>query len=158
MPKNKLREGIAVSLDKSQGHLDCSELLIKNNFLDNAVDTIELAIEEFGRAVYLRERLQAGLDSIENDIEKNHWLKYNKAFSLLPSELKVIFEITISPMYPVNYFPNMRGTISPFTRPNAIFTIYDEKTQVWRNGIMADGEKLMHIVKEIREYIIVFKF
>ena len=60
--------------------------------------------------------------------------------------------------FPKGYFPIMRETISPYTRPNAIFTYYDEKTQNWQSGIMVDREKLMHMVNEIREYIVKFKF
>lgn len=94
IPKAKIQTGIAISLVKAQHHLDCSELLIKNNFLYNAVDSIEFAVEEFGRAVYLRERLQSGLETIESVLETNHWLKYDRAFTVLPTELKVIWEKT----------------------------------------------------------------
>jgi hypothetical protein len=163
IPKEKIQDGIAISLDKSQRHLDCSELLIEKGFLENAVDTVEHAIEEFGRAVYLRERKEAGLESIEIALEKDHWLKYNKAFSVLPQELKTIWENTISPAslpeaYTFTGSPLNKETISPDTRPDAIFTYYNEKTQSWQNGIMADKEKMMYIVNEMREYIVKFKF
>lgn len=143
--------------------MDSAELLIGNNFLDSAVDSIEFAIEEFGRAVYLRERLHTGLETIENALERNHWLKYDKAFSVLPKDLKTIWESTINPLFPAKYFPKgyfptARETISPYTRLNAIFTNYDEKTQTWQSGIKADRRKLMAIVNRVREYIRLFSF
>lgn len=142
--KIKIEEGIRISLEKSTKHLDAAEVLISNNLLDNAVASIEFAIEEFGRAVYLRERLQRGSETIERALETDHWLKYNKAFSLLLTDIKIIWENTIS-WFPENYFPKgywqiRKETISPFTRLNAIFTYIDEKAQTWHNGINADGK------------------
>jgi hypothetical protein len=159
IPQERIQQGIYISLSTAQRHLDCSVLLIENNFLENAIEPIEFAIEEFGRAVYLRERLEKGLETIENALETNHWIKYDKAFSVLPSDLKTVWENTISPMLPeayvqTGYYPIEKETISPVTRTNAIFTRYDEKTQSWQNGIMVDKERLKKIVTEIREYIL----
>lgn len=167
--KTKIEEGIAISLKKAVRHLDAAEVLINNNFLDNAVASIEFAIEEFGRAVYLRERLQMGSETIERSLETDHWLKYNKAFFVLPTDLKTIWESTIfgafpKGWWPKNYWPKgwwgeriVKEAISPFTRLNAIFTYFDEKTQTWHNGINADGKKLMSIINALREYIGDFK-
>jgi len=158
IPKAKIEEGIKFSLQKAEEHLAAAEILIKNNFLDNAVDAIEFAIEEFGRAVYLKKRFHKNLETIETALEKNHWLKYNEAFSVLPKSLKTVWEGTINPLFPANYFPKgyfpiVKETISPYTRLNAIFTYYDEKTQSWRSGIRTDKEKLMSIVEEIKRHI-----
>ena len=164
IPKTKLEEGIAISLEKAAKHLDAAEVLINNNLLDNAVASIEFAIEEFGRAIYLRERLQIGSETIEKAVETDHWLKYNKAFSVLPTGIKTIWEDTIFGAFPKgfwgNFFPKgfwgegiVKETISPLTRLNAIFTYFDEKTQTWHNGINADGKKLVAIVNALRERI-----
>jgi len=161
--KAKIEEGIVISLHTAKKHLDAAELLINNNFLDNAVNSIEFAIEEFGRAVYLRERLDNGLETIEKALEKDHWLKYNKAFSVLSLELKTIWESTINLSFPTRYFPKgflptVKETISPYTRLNAIFTYYNEETQTWQSGVKTDGKKLMAIVNEIRDNILLFPF
>jgi exonuclease VII small subunit len=79
--EKKIKEGILISINKAKQHLDAAELLINGNFLDDAIAAIEFAIEEFGRAVYLKERLDKGLETIEGALDKNHWLKYDKAFS-----------------------------------------------------------------------------
>jgi len=163
--KEKLKEGITVSLKKCTKHIDGAETLINNDFLDDAIALIEFAIEDFGRAVYLRERLQTDLETIEKSLETDHWLKYNKAFSVLPLELKTIWENTISNFpkghFPTNYFPKghfpiMKGTISPSTRLEAIFPYYDDKTQTWRSGINADREMLKTIVEKLRENVKAF--
>lgn len=165
IPRAKIEEGITISLEKSAKHLDAAEVLIDNNFLDNAVASIEFAIEEFGRAVYLRERLQKGSETIEKRLETDHWLKYNKAFSVLPTELKTIWEKTFGGFFPKGWWPKgywpegywgestRKEIVSPFTRLNAIFTYFDEKTQTWHSGIETDGVKLMAVVNALRGYI-----
>lgn len=159
--KEKIEEGIRISLRKSLEHLDGAEALISKNLLNDAVALIEFAIEEFGRAVYLRERQQRGIETIENSLEINHYLKYDKAFSVLSTNLKTIWESTITPIFPIDSFPDgypIKETISPLTRLNATFTYFDERTQHWRNGIKADITKLKSVVDELRKNIETFKF
>jgi len=159
--RTKIEEGIKVSQEKSIRHLDAAEMLIYNDFLDNAVASIEFAIEEFGRAVYLRERLHLGLETIEKSLETDHSLKYNKAFSILPTELKTIWQgFTPFPKgtWHENYWPRgfwggKKETISHSARLNAIFTRFDEKTQTWYSGINTDKRKLEDIVNKLKEYI-----
>ena len=161
--QDKLREGIAISLDNSLKHLDGVEALVEKDLLDCAVILIGFAIEEFGRAVYLRERLQLGKDTIEQSIQigkKAHYLKYEKAFSLLPKKLETIWSFS-NPLLHMTYFPFFpykKEVISPSTRLKPIYLHFDEKTQTWQRGILADKEKLKGIVNEIKEYIAKFKF
>jgi len=167
IPEAKIKEGIAISLRTAKMHLDSAELLIRNDFSGNAVVLLEFAIEEFGRAVYLRERLHNGLETIESALQTNHSLKYDKAFSVLPKDLKTIWENTIGwfpkGWFPANYFPRgywpiLKETISPDTRLDATFTDYDEKTQTWQSGIKTDGKRLMTIVNIIGEHIRFFSY
>jgi hypothetical protein len=51
-----------------------------------------------------------------------------------------------------------KETISPSTRLKPVYLHFDEKTQTWQRGIMADKEKLKLIVSEMKEYIVKFKF
>jgi hypothetical protein len=165
IPKTKLEEGITISLKRASKHLDGAEVLISNDLPDDAVALVEFAIEEFGRAVYLRERLEKGLDSIEKAIERDHLHKYNKAFSVLPAELKTIWKDTLfgyfpKGYWPENYFPEgywgekvIKEKISPSTRLNAIFPYFDENSQSWHDGINVDGNKLLKIIEVLRENI-----
>ena len=145
-------------------------MLIEKDLLDGAVILVGFAIEEFGRAVYLRERLQKGLETIEEAIERSHKLKYDKAFSVLPSELKTIWEKTSSGYWGGGYWAGSywgggywgestkKETISPETRLKPVYLHFDEKTQMWQRGILADKEKLQCIINEIKEYIVKFNF
>jgi hypothetical protein len=158
IPKTKIDEGIGISLKKSLQHLDGAEVLVRQNLLNDAVALIEFAIEEFGRSVYLKERLNSGLEDVEKSLETSHWLKYDKAFSVLPEKLKTIWESTISPQFPPQYFPKgyfpiTKETISPLTRLNAIFPYFDENSQTWHDGIAVDRNKLLEIIEELRENI-----
>ena len=135
--------------------------ILYNDFLDNAVASIEFAIEEFGRAVYLRERLDLGLETIEKSLETDHKLKYDKAFSILPKELKTIWEgFGLFPkgfwpdgFWPKGFWGERYEDISPSARLNTIFTHFDEKTQTWHSGINTDKRKLEDIVYKLREHI-----
>jgi len=48
--------------------------------------------------------------------------------------------------------------ISPQTRLDATFVHFDEHTQEWKKGIQVDPEKLLTIIKRIRENIANFKW
>jgi len=158
--QGKLRDGIAISMDNSLKHLDGVEILIEKDLLDCAVILIGFAIEEFGRAVYLRERLQKGSETIEEVIERSHKLKYDKAFSVLPKELETIWSRSgpLLHMMEFPFFPYKKEVISPSTRLKPIYLHFDEKTQEWQRGILVDKEKLKLIVNEIKDYIVKFVF
>jgi hypothetical protein len=159
IPKDKIQQGIALSLDMAQRHLECSKFLVEKGFHQNAVETIEHAIEEFGRAVYLRERLAKGLETMSSYIETKHFLKYDKAFEVLPEKSKTIWEFPtqLSEGY-INTDISFRYNekITPETRKDVIFLKYNERTKQWQNGIMVDGKKLAAIIEEIKNCILEF--
>jgi hypothetical protein len=160
IPKDKIQQGIAISLETAQRHLDCSKLLVEKGFHQNAVEIVEHAIEEFGRAVYLRKRLAEGLETISSDIETRHLLKYNEAFTVLPSNLKTIWEFPTQPSEAyINADLRFRYNeqITPETRQDVVFIRYNERTNQWQNGLMVDGKKLATVIEEIRNYILEFK-
>ena len=64
----KIAEGIKVSLEKAEEHLTGAEVLIENKNINNAVVLVEFTIEEFGRAVALREKLQERTEDVETDL------------------------------------------------------------------------------------------
>lgn|SRR4030067_2235438 len=167
--QDKLRNGIALSLDSSLKHLDGATALIERNCLDCAVILTWFAIEEFGRAVYLRERLNKRLDTIEEALERNHKLKYEKAFSVLPPELKTIWKETHGGYWGRGDYwgrgywgggywgeSTKMETLSPSTRLKPIYLHFDEKTQNWERGILADKEKLKQIVSRMKDCILEF--
>jgi hypothetical protein len=161
--QDKLRTGIALSLDNSLKHLDGVTALIEKDCLDCAVILTWFAIEEFGRAVYLRERLQKGVNTIEETLERSHKLKYEKAFSVLPTELKTISKDIFGGYWGKGYWGGgywgesaKKETISPETRLKPIYLHFDEKTQQWERGIIADKEKLKQIVSKMKDCILKF--
>jgi len=155
----KIAEGIKVSLDKTEEYLTGALVLIENKNIDNAVALVEFAIEEFGRAVALREKLQERTEDVETDLFTNHAYKYDKAWSVLPIEMKTIYEGSFSPLdfHPAESDAG-REAISPRTRLDATFVNYDKVTQEWKKGIQADPEKLASIISKIREEIANFKW
>ena len=155
----KIAEGIKVSLEKTEEHLTGAEALIKNKNTNNAVVLVEFAIEEFGRAVALREKLQKRSENVETYLFTNHAYKYDKAWSVFPIEMKTIYEGSFSPLdFQPDKFDSRSETISPRTRLDATFVNYDKVTQEWNKGIQADPERLVSIIKKIREEIANFKW
>ena len=160
----KIREGIGHALRKSEEHLSNAELLISKNSLCDAVALIEFSIEEFGRAVALREKLNAGSKDVERSLFSSHDYKYEKAWTVLPEELKTIYEGTFdtavlgeATLGEMALGETVSGvekeTISPRTRLDATFVNYDEHEKEWKVGVPAEKEKLEIIIKGIREHI-----
>jgi len=164
IPLEKLREGIQYSLKKSEEHLVGAEVLIERNLLSGAVALIEFAIEEFGRAQALREKLRKGSEDVERSLFSSHDYKYEKAWTVLPEELKTIYEGTFdtavlgeATLGEMALGETVSGvekeTISPRTRLDATFVNYDEHEKEWKVGVPAEKEKLEIIIKGIREHI-----
>ena len=150
----KTREGIKLALEKCEEHLASAEILTTRDDLSNAAALIEFAIEEFGRAVALIEKLKTGSEEIDRKLFTSHDYKYEKAWTVLSSDLKTVYEGTFDvSAFNKAYFDVGKETISPRTRLDATYVNYDEKNQEWKVGIRADKEKLRSIINGIRESI-----
>jgi AbiV family abortive infection protein len=160
MGPEKICRGLELALKKCEELLSDAETLISkgSGSLNNAVALIEYAIEEFGRAVCLREKLEKGSNEIEAELFKSHEYKYNKAWNVLPPELKTIYEGT----FDVTHFEGTafdvgKETISPRTRLDAIFVNYDKELEEWKVGVRADSETLKRVIEGIREKLKTFR-
>jgi AbiV family abortive infection protein len=179
IPRTKIKEGIDFSLKKSLEHLDGAETLIGKNLLNDSVALIEFAIEEFGRAVILRNMFRNNLETIaEKSKWKSHNHKYEQAFTVLSENLKIIWEETFgiatvgasrSTIGKGRGNPTMgagratvgrsyglktrREMVSDITRCNAIFVDFIEDGQTWQTGIKASIKKLKYIIAELRKNI-----
>jgi AbiV family abortive infection protein len=158
MALEQMLDGIKLALEKCEEHLVDAEVLITRGSLNNAVVLIEFAIEEFGRAVYLKKKFKEGSVDVEAKIFKDHEYKYNMAWYVLPEELKTIYEGTFDVSdFDATDFDVGRETISPKTRLDATFVNYDMISKKWRKGVRADSETLKSIIKAIREKLQSFR-
>lgn len=154
----KIREGIEHALRKSAQHLAGAQACISEDIFDGAIALIEFAVEEFGRAVALREKLETGSEVVEKKLFESHVYKYNKAWTVLPSELKTVYEGSFDvTIFDPAIFDAGKESISPGTRLEAIFVGYNEVTGEWKTGIRANKQKLERLVEAIREHINNFK-
>ena len=155
----KIREGVEHSLEKSTQHLEGAEACLSEDIFDGAVALIEYSVEEFGRAVALREKLETGSEEVERKLFWSHEYKYNKAWTVLPNDLKIIYEGTFATavLGDEAVFEVGKESISPRTRLDAIFVNYDESLDAWKTGIQANKQKLNRIIEGIRGYIVNFK-
>jgi AbiV family abortive infection protein len=182
IPIAKMQEGIDLSLKKSMEHLDGAEALISKKLLNGSVALIEFAIEEFGRAVILRNMFRNNLETIEQKSKwKNHNHKYKEAFTVLSTNLQTIWEKTFPSMVTVGAgiatagasaatigrrtatigrghgLKTKKEMVSHDTRCNAIFVDFVEDTQKWRTGTNASSRKLEYIIGELKGNIKNFK-
>jgi len=159
IPSKKIQEGIEYSLEKSAQHLTGAEACLSKGILDGAVALIEYAVEEFGRAVALREKLETGSEEVERELFSSHEYKYEKAWTVLPQELKTIYEGTFDvAVFDEAVFDVGKESISPRVRLDAIFVNYDETNDKWKIGIRADKHKLKRLIEGIKQCINDFEF
>lgn len=151
IPLAKIEQGIKLALAKCEEHLTSAEILASKSALGNAVESLEFAIEEFGRAVALIEKLKSGSEDVEKKLFNSHDYKYNKAWTVLPTRLKTIYEGSSDPaVFDPKIFDAGKETISPRTRLDATHVSYDEKAQEWTTGVRVDKDKIQQIVDQIR--------
>jgi AbiV family abortive infection protein len=155
---SKIQEGIKLALEKCDEHLASAEILASRGALGSAVVSLEFAIEEFGRAIALIEKYKAGSEDVEKKLFIDHDYKYNKAWTdnkawtVLPTDLKTIYESSFDPaVFDPKIFDVSKETISPRTRLEATHVNYDEKTQKWKVGIRVDRERIQKIIAEINK-------
>lgn len=152
IPLTDLPSGIILALRTSAQKLDDAELLISKESFEDAVILIQFALEEFGKAVVLRENLEKGNEQVGDDVFRNHPYKEDKAWSVLPSDLKTIYEGTFSPQdFSSQDFDTCKETISHKTRINATFV--DWVAGNWKTGIQAEPDKLIRLIKGLRKEI-----
>lgn len=153
IPLDKIKEGIEHSLNKSSQHLEGAEACISIGNLDAAVILLEFAIEEFGRAVVLRENYKASSGEVDSKLERDHNYKYDKAWTVLPPELKHITHGMFDP----NFFdPRMFDTgrqISHSARLEAAFVRYDKTFGKWRTAVQANERLVTRLIDGIRQQI-----
>lgn len=166
--EEKIKKGITLSLEKSSKYLNSIKVLTQNECFDCIAILLYFAIEEFGRAVYLRNRLKEGKKSIEKDLQfgrKGHDLKYEYAFSVLPENLKNIF-IGINPSAEINPFIDMPWSlfglkvqqINPATRLKAGYLNFNENLQDWETDIPISKEIVKETIIEMEKSILSFTF
>lgn len=166
--EEKLKEGIVLSLEKSSKYLNSVKVLANNECMDCIAILLYFAIEEFGRAVYLRKRLQEGKRTIEKALQggkKGHKLKYDNAFSVLPEKLKNIF-FGLNPSAEINPFIDMPWSlfgvkvqqINPSTRLKAVYLNFNEDSQKWETDIPISKVVVEDIIKEMEKAIMSFVF
>ena len=150
----KIRQGVTLSKQKCIEHLSSAELLASNGLANNAVVNLEFAIEEFGRAIALNENLKNSETNVDDNLQKDHLCKYNKAWTVLPVELKTIYEGTFDPVvFDPAIFDTGKETVSPKTRLDATFVNYNQETEEWETGVRANPNKIFEISKQIKASI-----
>lgn len=155
----KIREGIGHALRKSAQHLVGAEACLSIGSLDSAIGLTVFAIEEFGRAVVLRENLETGSEEVDKRINTNHDFKWNKAFTILPRKFKTIHTGGFDPKgFDPVAFDTEDESITHEIRMRAVYVDYDESNDEWITSTRVDKSFLKRAIEGIREHIKNFRF
>jgi AbiV family abortive infection protein len=95
IPKARIQEGIDLCKTNIIDFLNDAKLMIAEKRLNHAYVSIEFAIEEFGKAIMLRESLESSTTDpviVRDSVFKSHKGKSEKAWSVLDSKFKTIYD------------------------------------------------------------------
>jgi AbiV family abortive infection protein len=95
IPKAKIQEGIDLCKSNVVDFLKDAKLIIAEKRLNHAYVMVEFAIEEFGKAILLKEALEQNKSDpiiVKESVFKSHKQKDEKAWNVLDSKYKTIYD------------------------------------------------------------------
>ncbi len=156
IPKSKFQEGIELCKVNVLAYLNEARMIVQKDFLHHAYVNVQLAIEETGKALWLKDELQkSSTDSVDvpdvvfgKDGGKSHWLKFQKASKVLNQDLLWVCKGAFDP----RHFKTATAA-SPKTRLLNAYVNYDEKTEKWNIGCDIDESVLHALIKNVEQVI-----
>jgi AbiV family abortive infection protein len=94
IPKAKIQLGIERCKTNINDFLKDALLILDDKRLNHAYVLVEFAIEELGKALFLKDALASGSDPVlvDDRVFRSHWSKDEKAWTFLDQRYKTIFE------------------------------------------------------------------
>src|SRR3990170_1874159 len=95
IPKAKMQDGIALCKSNAIDFLKDAKLILSDGRLNHAYVLVEYSIEEFGKAVILKEALEASKSdpiTVEERVFTSHKGKSEKAWTMLDINYRTIFD------------------------------------------------------------------
>lgn len=177
--REKLEESIGFCIANVTVILDkTTKIIDKNSDNSIALGLYTFAIEEFGRAILLREYLKENKKtySVSKDIFESHEMKFRKAVEKLPMEcVNPVYGVEISnntspdivriPVTPkgheVAFAPATTGTamivgdapIDLLTRMSCFFLDWDDSKKKWKNKPKVISGSLERGIWKLNQYV-----
>jgi AbiV family abortive infection protein len=152
IPKAKIQTGIDLCKSNIRDYLKDARLIISEGRLNHAYIFVQLAIEEFGKIVMLKEALESATTdpiSVNHKVFDSHKHKTEKAFTLLDSRLREIHRGSFGEGFGKGF--DISTEVEHETRLDCAFVAFDEN--YWFLGRTVDREKPELLIQNIEDNI-----
>lgn len=153
IPIGLVQKGIEYCKLHALTYLNDAQKILSIAHPEHAYVSVQLAIEELGKAIILKERREAtfkepGIWHVEitNKLWKDHRYKTEKAWTLLDSKLRVIHKR-------IPRLDRADTRASHSTRVECAYVEFHEESQQWWLGPVVDEPKLEKLIKNVEEVL-----
>ena len=154
IPISHVQKGIEYCIVNALAYLDDARMILSKRRSGHAYVSVQLAIEELGKIILLKERRDKAskkIDEWEVSIKvkeewKNHKYKAQKAWNMLDPNIKVIH----------THIPRLEKDdtlASHLTRLECAYVDFHEKSQSWRLGPVIDKQKLEMLIENVERVL-----
>lgn len=157
------QEGIDLCRENVLDYLNEAKIIARKGLLHHAYVSVQLAIEETGKAIWLKDELNnSSTDPVNipdvvfgkgKNARKSHWVKFERASKMLdPDLLWVCKGIFNRKIFDPKIF-NAGREASPKTRLLNAYVHFDEKRQKWYIGCNVDKSKLNALIRKVEQVV-----
>ena len=161
IPRKMFQEGIELCKKNVLDYLNEAEMMAQKGSLHHAYVSVQLAIEETGKALWLKDELQKNPNDPVNvpDVvfgingNKSHKLKFERASKVLNQDMLWVCKGPFDrDIFNPRVF-NVGREASPETRLLNAYVKFDEKAQKWYIGCDIDSSILNALIKNVEEVV-----
>jgi AbiV family abortive infection protein len=148
IPKAKIQEGIELCKSNIRDYLKDARLIILEGRLNHAYIFVQLAIEEFGKTVMLKEALQSATSDpilVSHTVFDSHKNKPEKAFTILDPKVRRIHQGGYGTGFARGF--DISTEVEHNTRLDCAFVDFDGN--YWFRGRTIDKNKLEALIQNI---------
>jgi AbiV family abortive infection protein len=160
IPRKLFREGIELIKKNVMDYLEEAKMIAQKGFLNHAYVSVQLAIEETGKIIWLKEEIERSeTDPVEvSDVifgingKKSHVQKFGKAKEKLNPKLLWVCKGIFDPMiFNPKIFVGREA--SHETRLLNAYVNFDDKKQRWYIGCDIDKSRLEKLIVNIEKVV-----
>lgn len=157
IPIGLVQKGIEACRINASAYLDDARMILSKGRCEHAYVSVQLAIEEFGKAVILKERREEafkkpGIWHVEVESKvfggpRSHKYKAKKAWTLLDPKLKILHKR-------LPRLDRADTEASHSTRLECAFVNFYEESQLWWLGPVIDKPKLERLIENVENVLL----
>ena len=147
IPRLKLRGGAAKCLEVAASRLDEAAALIEAGFLSQATVIFSFAVEEYGKAVLLRQAYETGGDPVVVTMFYEHKEKLAAAANVIPAKHLRLTSGFFDPDWFDPCFFDTGTRLDVAARLDGLYVNWDGD---WRHGVSVDVDTLRESIAGVR--------